>query len=172
VFSTPGPINLSFLAAYIPKRQLQYTSYITRTATAATGGATATQAAADSGGASQTVALGEYVYTFHTKAPSGFDPTATHRIGIYGSRNLTVWNLGTNYADTTFDFVPAGGAPAPPRHRPYGGLQLLSRPAQRHDHQHGFRGPCGAWRIPPRRASASSATSLRRKIPIPEIPWT
>ena len=44
-----------------------------------------------------------------SQAPAGFDPTATHRIGIYGSRNLTVWDMGTNYASTTFDFVPAGG---------------------------------------------------------------
>ena len=111
--TTPGPITLSFLAAYIPKGQEQYTSYIVRTATAATGGATATQAAADSGGTTQSVTAGEYVYTFATKAPSGFDPTATHRIGIYGSRNLTEFSLGTNYADATFDFVPAGGTPAP-----------------------------------------------------------
>ena len=111
--TTPGAVAPSFLAAYIPKGQAQYTSYITRTATAATGGATATQAAADSGGTTQTVALGEYVYTFHTKAAAGFDPTATHRIGIYSSRNLTEWDLGTNYADATFDFVPAGGTPAP-----------------------------------------------------------
>ena len=111
--TTPGSIALSFLAAYIPKGQAQYTSYITRSATAATGGATATQAAADSGGAAQTVAPGEYVYTFHTKAPAGFDPTASHRIGMYGSRNLTEWDLGTNYADATFDFVPAGGTPTP-----------------------------------------------------------
>jgi OmcA/MtrC family decaheme c-type cytochrome len=110
--TTPGPISLSFLAAYIPKGQAQYTSYIVRTATAPSG-ATATQAAADSGGTTQTVATGEYVYTFATKAPSGFDATATHRIGIYGSRNLTEFDLGTNYADTTYDFVPAGGTPAP-----------------------------------------------------------
>ncbi len=43
---TPGPVSLSFLAAYIPQGQEQYTSYIVRTATAASGGATATQAAA------------------------------------------------------------------------------------------------------------------------------
>jgi len=45
---------------------------------------------------------------FHTKAPAGFDATATHTIGIYGSRNLTVFNLGTNYASATFNFVPNG----------------------------------------------------------------
>jgi OmcA/MtrC family decaheme c-type cytochrome len=110
---TPGVIALSFLAAYIPSGQSQYTSYITRTVAAAVGAATATQATADSGGATQTVALGEYVYTYNTKAPAGFDPTATNRIGIYGSRNLTTWDLGTNYADATFDFVPSGGVPVP-----------------------------------------------------------
>ena len=110
---TPGPVSLSFLAAYIPKGQEQYTSYIVRTATAASGGATATQAGADSGGSTATVGTGEYVYTYGTKAPSGYDPTATNRIGIYGSRNLTEWDLGTNYADGTYDFVPAGGTPAP-----------------------------------------------------------
>jgi OmcA/MtrC family decaheme c-type cytochrome len=110
---TPGPISLSFLAAYIPKGQQQYTSYIVRTATAVSGGATATQATGDSGGSTRTVAVGEYIYTYGTKAPSGFDPTDTNRIGIYGSRNLTEWDLGTNYADTTYDFVPAGGTPTP-----------------------------------------------------------
>ncbi len=110
--ATPGPISVSFVAAYIPKGQAQYTSYVVRTATAPSGG-TATQAAADSGGTTQTIATGEYVYSFSTKASSGFDASATNRIGIYGSRNLTQWDLGTNYADATFDFVPAGGTPAP-----------------------------------------------------------
>lgn len=111
---TPGPVSASFLAAYIPAGQAQFASYITRTATAVTGGATATQASGDSGGTTQTVAVGEYIYTFKTKAPAGFNANATNRIGIYGSRNLTQWGLGTDYADTTFDFVPSGsGTPAP-----------------------------------------------------------
>jgi len=110
---TPGTISRSLLAAYIPKGQAEYVSYSTRVSTAVTGGATAIQASADSGGATQTVAVGEYIYTFKTKAPAGFDATATNRIGIYGSRNLTQWDLGTNYASTTFDFVPSGGTPAP-----------------------------------------------------------
>jgi OmcA/MtrC family decaheme c-type cytochrome len=109
---TPGPISLSFLAAYIPKGQEQYTSYIVRTATAPNG-TTAIQAAADSGGSTQIVAIGEYIYTYGKKAPANFDGTLTHRVGVYGSRNLTEWDLGTNYADTTFDFVPSGGTPVP-----------------------------------------------------------
>lgn len=113
--NTPGPISLSFLIASIPNGQAQYVSYISRVATAAKGGATATQAAGESmaTGTLQTVTQGEYVYTFKAKVPSGFDATATHRAGVYGSRNLTEFDLGTNYDDAVFDFVPAGGTPAP-----------------------------------------------------------
>jgi OmcA/MtrC family decaheme c-type cytochrome len=113
---TPGTVASSFLIAYIPKGQTQFTSYITRNAVAAVGGATAIQATGESNGTYQTVATGEYIYTFSNKAPAGFDTGATHRIGIYGSRNLTQFDLGTNYADTTYDWVPAGnGATAAPR---------------------------------------------------------
>jgi len=110
---TPGTISSSFILAYIPAGQAQYVSYTTRVSTAVTGGATATQASTDSGGTTQTVAVGEYIYTFKAKAPTGYNSTATHRLGMYGSRNLTVWDLGTNYASTTFDFVPGGGTAAP-----------------------------------------------------------
>ena len=110
---TPGAVTTRFLAAYIPAGQEQFASYITTTATAVSGGATATQAAGDSGGTTATVATGEYVYTFGHKAPSGYNPALTNRIGIYGSRNLTEWDMGTAYASTTFDFVPAGGKPSP-----------------------------------------------------------
>jgi OmcA/MtrC family decaheme c-type cytochrome len=113
---TPGTISRSYLIAYIPKGQSQFASYIVNTVSAVSGGATATQAAGDSGGTLTTVAVGEYIYTFKNKAPAGFDPTATHRVGIYGSRNLTQWDLGTNYASVTFDWVPAGkGATPAPR---------------------------------------------------------
>ena len=88
-------------------------SYVTRVVSAVTGSATGIQATSDSGGTTTTIAVGEYTYTFRTKAPTGFDPTASHRIGIYGSRNLTTWDLGTNYASVTYDFVPAGGTPTP-----------------------------------------------------------
>ncbi len=115
--TTPGPISLSYVAAYIPAGQEQYYSYTTRAQTSTITHNTAIQAGADSGGTLQTVATGEYIYTFKTKAAAqgggAFAATATHRIGVYGSRNLTEFDLGTNYDDATFDFVPAGGAPAP-----------------------------------------------------------
>jgi len=113
--TTPGPISLSYLIAYIPKGQEQYLSYITRNETDTTTGSgrTTVQATGDTGGTLQTVALGEYIYTFKNRAATGFDPTLTHRLGVYGSRNLSEFDLGTNYDDATFDFVPAGGKAAP-----------------------------------------------------------
>jgi OmcA/MtrC family decaheme c-type cytochrome len=114
---TPGTMSVSFIAAYIPKGEPQYFAYTTRTQTSSITGKTAIQAGADSGGTTQTVALGEYIYTFKSKAVAkgggAFDPSATHRLGVYGSRNLTEFDLGTNYDSEIYDFVPAGGKPSP-----------------------------------------------------------
>ena len=107
--TTPGTISLSYVAAVLPNGQDDYTAYTTRAATG-TVLASTQQAGADSGGTATQVAPGQYQYAFHTTAPSGFDATATHTIGIYGSRNLTTFNLGTNYASATFNFVPNGSA--------------------------------------------------------------
>ena len=105
--TTPGTVAISLVAAVLPNNQTFYTAYTTRVS-AGTLLPAAIQAAADSGGVSTQVAPGQYQYVFKTKAPSGFDQTATHTIGIYGSRNLTVYNLVTNYASATFNFVPNG----------------------------------------------------------------
>src|SRR5580700_8668303 len=105
--TTPGTISVSFVAAVLSNSQGDYTTYTTRSATG-TVLASTQQPGADSGGAITSLGSGEYQYIFHTKAPSGYDATATHTIGIYGSRNLTVYNLGTNYASTTYNFVPNG----------------------------------------------------------------
>ncbi len=104
--TTPGVISLSFLAAEIPKGQEQYVSYITRAASGVVLALT-NQPAADSGGSTTQTGPGQYAYTFKTKA-AGFDSTATNTIGIYGSRNLTIYALGTDYASATFNFVPNG----------------------------------------------------------------
>ncbi len=104
--STPGAISLSFIVANIPNGQEQYVDYITRAATGAVSG-TATQASSETNGVF--TAMGDaYSYTFSTHAPSGFDQSATHTIGVYGSRDLTEFDLGTNYASATFNFVPNG----------------------------------------------------------------
>ena len=105
--TTPGAISLSFVASYIPNGQEQYVPYTTRSATGAVSG-TVNQAGADTGGTATRIADGQYQYVFRTKASSGFSASATHTVGIYGSRNLTEFSLGANYASTTFSFVPNG----------------------------------------------------------------
>ncbi len=110
---TPGTVTVSFVLAYLPKDKTQFVTYATRSRASTDGKVTVTQASADSGGKSVQVGDGEYIYTFGNKVPSGFDATATHRVGIYGNRNLTEFDLGTFYDDATFDWVPAGGKPAP-----------------------------------------------------------
>ena len=108
---TPGAISVSFLCAYIPQGQTQFVDYNTRVQTSPITKNSATQAGTDSGGTTTTNAIGDYTYTFKQKAvpPSGtYDPTATHRLGVYGSRNLTEFDLGTNYDSATSDFVPNG----------------------------------------------------------------
>ena len=105
--TTPGTIRLNYIAAVLPNNKDEYTAYTTRTAS---GPAIASidRPSADTGGVTTNVGSGQYQYVFHTKAPSGFDTTATHTIGIYASRVLTDFDLGTNYASATFNFVPNG----------------------------------------------------------------
>jgi OmcA/MtrC family decaheme c-type cytochrome len=105
---TPGPISASLILATIPKGSTLYTAYTTRRQTSPITNVSATQAGADSGGTWTQVAEGEYLYTFGTKAPSGYDRTATHSVSVYGNRNLTEFELGVNIADNTFNFVPDG----------------------------------------------------------------
>src|SRR5580698_5146367 len=89
---TPGTISTSFVAAYLPNGQEQYTAYTTRVATG-TVLASTNQPGADTGGKVTALGSGAYQYVFGTKVPAGFDTTATQTIGIYGSRNLTAYSL-------------------------------------------------------------------------------
>jgi OmcA/MtrC family decaheme c-type cytochrome len=90
---------------------------VTRPQTSPINGRTEVQASGESRttGTLQTVALGEYIYTFKQKAVgkggTAWDKGATHRMGVYGSRNLTEFDLGTYNDDETITFVPAGGVP-------------------------------------------------------------
>jgi OmcA/MtrC family decaheme c-type cytochrome len=111
--TTPGAIASSFMVAKIPKGGTHYQSYTTRSRTSAlpaTAGQTSLQAAADAGGTYTTVSEGEYIYTFGTKLPADYPKDATTTIGMWGSRNLTEWDLGTNRATTLYNFVPNGSA--------------------------------------------------------------
>lgn len=105
---TPGAVSVSFLIGYIPADGTRYVSYITRQRTS--GANTVTQATGENTGTWQKVADGEYQYTFSNKAPATIDRSATHTVGIYGSRNLTEFELGTNRDDDALNFVPSGAA--------------------------------------------------------------
>jgi len=103
--TTPGTYSLGYVAAVIPASQEEYMAYTTR---AVSGSGVTIQPGADTGGVVTTVGPGQYQYVFAAKAPKGFDVTATHTIGIYGSRILTAYNLGTDYASAVYSFVPNG----------------------------------------------------------------
>ena len=109
---TAGPVSMSFVAATIPNGQTQYTAYTTTVDKSITNNnAPQTQAGGDTGGKYTLIdaASGTYDYTFGTKAPAGFDVTATHTIGAQASRNLATYGYPTAFtANTTFDFVPNG----------------------------------------------------------------
>jgi OmcA/MtrC family decaheme c-type cytochrome len=107
--TTPGVISLAYVAGYIPKGQEQYVAYTTAQATGKVLG-TITRPDFELGSPAKQVAPGQYQYTFTAKAPSGFDPTVTNTVAVAGNRDLTSFNLGTNYAGTTFNFVPNGSA--------------------------------------------------------------
>jgi OmcA/MtrC family decaheme c-type cytochrome len=108
---TPGTEALSFVAAFIPAGQTQYTAYTTTVDKATTNNnASQTQAGTDTGGTYALVdaASGTYNYTFGTKAPVTFDATATHSIGMQASRNLSAYGGGTYTSNNVFNFVPNG----------------------------------------------------------------
>ncbi len=108
---TAGPVSLSFVAAYIPSGQTQYTAYTTTSDKATTNSnPPQTQAGTDTGGKFTLVdaASGSYTYTFGTKVPLTYDPTVTHSIGGQASRNLTTYGYATYYANNVFNFVPNG----------------------------------------------------------------
>ena len=110
---TPGSVSLSFILANIPDDMDQYSAYTVRTQTSPITGDSAVQPSADSGGTFEELEVGTYRYTFGTKLPAGFDATSTHTIGIYASRNLDEFELGSHVANELVHFVPAGGEPMP-----------------------------------------------------------
>jgi OmcA/MtrC family decaheme c-type cytochrome len=110
--ATPGPVTLRFIAAYIPAGQKQYVSYTTTLLKATLNSNPAqTQAATDSGGTFTANAVGDYTYTFKTKAPAGFDQTVTHSIGVSAQRDLSEFMTYDEWSETSndvFNFVPNG----------------------------------------------------------------
>ena len=109
---TAGVETVRFVAAYIPKGQSQYVAYTTTTTKAtANSNPPQIQAGTDSGGKFNLVdsTSGTYDYVFATKAPAGFDATATHTIGGQIERNLSAYGFPTTYTgNDAYNFVPNG----------------------------------------------------------------
>jgi OmcA/MtrC family decaheme c-type cytochrome len=109
---TAGPVSASLICATIPAGQTQYVSYTTTVDKATlNSNPSQIQAANDSGGTFTQNALGDYTYTFATKAPTGFDATATHSIGISAQRDLSAFGTYDEWSETSndvFNFVPNG----------------------------------------------------------------
>lgn len=110
--TTPGPVTLRFIAAYIPAGQKQYVAYTTTVLKATlNNNPSQTQAATDAGGTFVKNAEGDYTYTFKTKAPTGFDATVTHAIAVSAQRNLSEFMTYDEWSQTSndvFNFVPNG----------------------------------------------------------------
>lgn len=108
--TTPGEISASFVIAYIPRGQRQYVSYTTHFVGPPETKTSGNLPHADIGGVFQGLSDGVYRYIFATRLPPGFDTSATHTVGAFASRNLTEFELGTQFSNDVYTFVPKGTA--------------------------------------------------------------
>jgi OmcA/MtrC family decaheme c-type cytochrome len=110
--TTPATVPVACTMAVMPSGSNDFTSYTAFPTTSSTTGASSTEVWFDETGTLAAGTGGNYVYTFGTKAPSGFNAAATHRVGCSASRNLTDYGYKTYYSASTLDFIPSGGTPA------------------------------------------------------------
>jgi OmcA/MtrC family decaheme c-type cytochrome len=109
--NTAGVISPSYMASYIPAGGSDYAAVTSRSATGTVSGSVL-QPGVDSGGQLTKTADGAYQYVFATRLPAAVDRASTVTVGIYASRNLTEFDLGTNYANAEFSVTPNGSTPA------------------------------------------------------------
>ncbi len=103
-----GIVRIRLIIARIESGDTQYQDYITRVQTSSITGVSATQASSENADDGTLVNMGGGLnqYTFNTVLPPGFDPNATHTVGIFADVEI----LGRQFvANATFDFVPSGG---------------------------------------------------------------
>ena len=110
---TAGPVSVRFIMSYLPAGQptAQYQA-ITLTTNSTVPGNVVKQPGTDSGGKNIQNPDGSYSYTFKAQLPGTMPAGSTVTVGMTASRNLTEFDQGTTYANTTYSFVPGGGTPA------------------------------------------------------------
>ena len=112
---TPGPVSTSFVLSFIPAYEEAYVAYTTRVQTSPITGDSAVQASTDSGGSYTELSIGTYMYKFGTVLADNYDPDATTTLGVYASRNLSEFGLGSYVANELEHFVPSGLSEPRPR---------------------------------------------------------
>lgn len=112
---TPGPVSTSFILSFIPEEGGGHLAYTKRVQTSPITGDSAEQASTDSGGSYTDLGDGVYMYKFGTTLPADYDADATHTLGIYATRNLGEFDLGTYVDNALHHFVPSGNAEPMPR---------------------------------------------------------
>ena len=113
--TTPGAVSTSFILAYIPEGEKAYVAYTTRVQTSPITNVAATQASTDSGGAYTALGGGQYLYKFNKALPADYDADATHTLGVYASRNLSEFELGSYVDNELKHWVPSGMSEPEPR---------------------------------------------------------
>jgi OmcA/MtrC family decaheme c-type cytochrome len=106
---TPGAVGFSFILSWYDASLRDYVAYTVRPQTSPITGVTAVQASTDSGGTTEDLEMGRIRYTFGTQLPADYDPSVTHTVGVYATRNLSDTPLeATQYDNVEYDFVPDG----------------------------------------------------------------
>jgi len=113
--ATIGPVSMSFIAAYIPAGQTQYVAYTTSVSnpTLNLTMPPQTQAANDSGGTFTTNAIGDYTYTFKTKAPVTFEYILLDKVNDFeiDANRLAYLIKGFPHKVNLIPYNPTAGLP-------------------------------------------------------------
>ncbi len=109
---TPGAVSVRYILAYIPAATPggQYVN-ITTTKNTTVPGVSVDAPGTDSGGTLVTNPDGSYSYTFKTAVPATVPTGSTITVGMTAARDLTSFDLGTNYDNEISSFVLGGGTP-------------------------------------------------------------
>jgi len=99
--STPGPVDMRFMLAFIPQGEEQKVNYHG-------------DSFRDRDGAYESLGDGVYTYKFTTLLPDTYEVDATHTLGAVGRRDLREFELERYVDNEVYNFVPSGiGDPVP-----------------------------------------------------------